>query len=91
VKIHTLLTSRQYPIFIYISDGLLSDVNILDDLCIELAHLYHDRGYIDWERLFWIEAIVPFLLQGRNQTFPLKILSRPVDKSEGLVCDQTTH
>ena len=92
VKMHTLLDLKgNIPSFIYISDGLLSDVNILDDLCIEPGATYiMDRGYIDWERLFWIEANCAFFITRAKSNLAFKrIFSRPVDKSEGLVCDQT--
>jgi hypothetical protein len=92
VKMHTLLDLKgNIPSFIYISDGLLSDVNILDDLCIEPGATYiMDRGYIDWERLFWIEANCAFFITRAKSNLAFnRVLSRPVDKSEGLVCDQT--
>jgi len=92
VKMHTLLDLKgNIPTFIYISDGLLSDVNILDELCIEPGATYiMDRGYIDWERLFWIEANCAFFVTRAKSNLAFKrVLSRPVDKSEGLICDQT--
>jgi hypothetical protein len=53
VKLHTLLDLRgNIPFFIFISDGKLHDVNILDQLVPEPGAIYvMDRGYIDFERL----------------------------------------
>jgi hypothetical protein len=40
------------PSFIFISDGKLHDVNILDQLVPEPGAIYvMDRGYIDFDRL----------------------------------------
>ena len=51
VKLHTLLDLRgNIPSFIFISDGKLHDVNILDQLVPEPGAIYiMDRGYIDFE------------------------------------------
>ena len=53
VKLHTLLDLRgNIPSFIFISDGKLHDVNILDQLVPEPGAIYiMDRGYIDFDRL----------------------------------------
>jgi hypothetical protein len=52
-KLHTLLDLRgNIPSFIFISDGKLHDVNILDQLLPEAGAIYvMDRGYIDFDRL----------------------------------------
>src|SRR6516162_7877012 len=49
VKMHTLLDLRgNIPSFIFISDGKMHDVNILDDLLPEAGAFYiMDRGYLD--------------------------------------------
>src|SRR6202166_160067 len=53
VKLHTLLDLRgNIPSFIFISDGKLHDVNILDQWVPEPGAIYvMDRGYIDFDRL----------------------------------------
>jgi len=92
IKLHTLLDLKgNIPSFIYISDGLLSDVNILDDLFIEPGATYiMDRGYIDWERLFWIEANCAFFVTRAKSNLAFgRVLSRQANKSEGIICDQT--
>lgn len=54
VKMHTLLELRgNIPSSIYISDGKLSDVNVLDLMVPERAAIYiMDCAYLDFERLF---------------------------------------
>ena len=54
VKLHTLLDLRgNIPSFIYISDGKLHDVNILDQLTPEPGAFYvMDRGCVDFARLY---------------------------------------
>jgi Domain of unknown function (DUF4372)/Transposase DDE domain len=53
IRLHTLLDLRgNIPSFIFISDGKLHDVNILDQLLPEAGAIYvMDRGYIDFDRL----------------------------------------
>jgi hypothetical protein len=52
IKLHTLLDLRgNIPSFIFISDGKLHDVNILDQLVPEPGAIYvMDRVYIDFDR-----------------------------------------
>jgi hypothetical protein len=52
VKMHTLLDLRgNIPLFIFISDGKMHDVSILDALLPEAGAFYiMDRGYLDFER-----------------------------------------
>src|SRR5581483_258253 len=54
IKLHTLLDLRgAIPAFIFISDGKLHDVNVLDMLLPEPGAFYvMDRGYLDFERLY---------------------------------------
>lgn len=54
VKMHTLLDIRsQIPVFVYLKDASVHDVNILDELYIEPAAIYMmDKGYVDFFRLF---------------------------------------
>src|SRR3954470_1723292 len=54
IKLHTLLDLRgAIPAFIYISEGKLHDVNVLDLLPVEAGAFYvMDRGYVDFRRLY---------------------------------------
>ena len=92
VKLHTLLDLRgNIPSFIFISDGKMHDVNILDQLVPEPGAIYvMDRGYIDFMRLGrFHEAGSFFVIRAKRNLKAVRRYSRKVDKSTGLVCDQT--
>jgi transposase len=92
IKLHTLLNLRgNIPEFIYISDGKLHDVNILDILIPEAGSLYvMDRGYVDFSRLYALHQAQAFFVTRAKSNFQCKRrYSRPVDKTTGLRCDQT--
>jgi Domain of unknown function (DUF4372)/Transposase DDE domain len=92
VKLHTLLDLRgNIPAFIHISDGKMHDVNVLDRLLPEAGAFYvMDRGYLDFERLFRLHSTGSFFVtRGKSNLKAQRRYSRPVDRSTGLVCDQT--
>ena len=92
VKLHTLLDLRgNIPSFIFISDGKLHDVNILDQLVPEPGAIYiMDRGYIDFDRLGrFHEAGSFFVIRSKTNLKAERRYSHAVDRSTGLVCDQT--
>jgi len=92
VKMHTLLDLRgNIPAFIHISDGKMHEVNILDQLLPEAGAFYvMDRGYLDFERLFRLHSAGSFFVtRGKSNLTVQRRYSRPVDRSTGLVCDQT--
>jgi IS4 transposase len=79
------------PTFLHISDGKLHDVNILDLLVPEPGAFYvMDRGYIDFERLHRLhEAGSFFVTRAKSNLNAQRRYSHPVDRSTGLICDQT--
>jgi hypothetical protein len=92
VKMHTLLDLRgNIPSFIHISDGKLHEVNILDQLLPEAGAFYvMDRGFTDFARLFrFHEAGSFFVIRAKSNLKARRRYSRPVDRSTGLICDQT--
>ena len=92
IKLHTLLDLRgNIPTFIHISDGRLHDVNVLDLLLPEPGAFYvMDRGYIDFERLHRLhEAGSFFVTRAKSNLKAQRRYSHPVDRSTGLICDQT--
>lgn len=92
VKMHTLLNLRgSIPEFILISDGKMHDVNVLDYLVpMPGAYYLMDRGYLDFQRLFEINTRQAFFVTRAKGNFKFKRrYSRPVDRSTGLICDQT--
>jgi hypothetical protein len=92
IKMHTLIDLRgNIPSFIHISDGKLHDVNVLDELLPEPGAFYvMDRGYLDFERLHRLHlAGAFFVTRAKSNLKAQRRYSRPVDRSTGLICDQT--
>jgi hypothetical protein len=92
VKMHTLLDLRgNIPSFIHLSDGKFHDVKVLDLLLPEAGAIYTmDRAYLDFERLFELDqAGAFFVTRGKSNLRAQRRYSHPVDRSTGLVCDQT--
>ena len=91
IKLHTLLDLRgSIPIFVHISEGKLHDVNVLDLLILEPGAFYvMDRGYLDFERLHTLhQARAFFVTRAKSNSKFKHLLSQPVDRSTGLICDQ---
>jgi hypothetical protein len=92
IKLHTLLDLRgNIPSFLHISDGKLHEVNVLDLLLPEPGAFYiMDRGYIDFERLYRLHEAKSFFVTRAKSNFKAqRRYSHPVDRSTGLICDQT--
>ena len=92
VKMHTLLDLRgNIPSFIHISDGKLGDVNVLDILVLEPGAIYvMDRGYLDFARLYMMhQAQAFFVTRTKSNTKFRRVYSTAVDRSTGIICDQT--
>ena len=92
VKMHTLLDLRgNIPSFIHISDGKLHDVNVLDVLVLEAGAIYvMDRGYLDFARLYLMHQTQAFFVtRAKSNTRLRRVYSAPVDRSTGIICDQT--
>ena len=92
VKMHTLLDLRgNIPSFIHISDGKLGDVKVLDILVLAPGAFYvMDRGYLDFERLYAMhQAQAFFVTRAKSNTRFRRVYSAPVDRSTGIICDQT--
>jgi hypothetical protein len=92
IKLHTLLDLRgNIPSFIRISDGKYHEINVLDELITEPGAFYvMDRGYIDFQRLGRLnEAGSFFVTRAKSNLKVQRRYSHKVDKSTGLLCDQT--
>ncbi|MGH9782841.1 MAG: IS4 family transposase [Terriglobia bacterium] len=92
VKLHTLLDLRgPIPAFIHISDGRLHELNILDQLLPEPGAFYvMDRAFVHFEALHrFHQAGAFFVLRARSNLNFERRYSAPVDRSTGLICDQT--
>ena len=92
VKIHTLLDlAGNIPSCIWITAGCVHDVNILDKLVPEAGAFYiMDRGYTDFARLYRVQQNLAFFVIRAKSNFQFRrIYSAAVNKSTGLICDQT--
>jgi hypothetical protein len=92
VKLHTLLDLRgNIPTFIHISDGKMHEVNILDQLMPEAGAFYiMDRGFHDFARLYRFQHAGSFFVtRARSNTKARRRYSHTVDRSTGLIYDQT--
>jgi len=92
VKMHTLLDIHgPIPAFVWISEGKMHDVNILDALLPEPGAIYLlDRGYIDFHRLNAIAAGNAFFVTlAKSNTQFRRIRSHPVAPCTGIMSDQT--
>jgi hypothetical protein len=92
VKLHTLLDLRgSIPSFIAITDAKIHDVNILDELIIEPGAIcVMDRAYLDFTRLYQMhQGLSFFLLRAKRNTRLRRLYSAAVDKTTGVLCDQT--
>ena len=92
IKLHTLLDLQgSIPTFIHLSGGRVNDVNGLDQLPLERGALYVlDRGYFSLLRLIRFgRAGASFVIRAKKNLGFRRRYSHPVDRSTGLVCDQT--
>jgi len=92
IRLHTLLDLRgNIPTFIHISDGKLHEVSVLDQLLPEAGAFYiMDRGFLDFERLYrFHQAGSFFVTRAKSNTRLQRRYSLRVDRSIGLLCDQT--
>jgi hypothetical protein len=92
IKLHTLLDLRgDIPTFIWITDGKVHDVNVLDHLIPEPGAIYAmDRAYLDFKRLYQLhQSSAIFVTRSKANTGLRRIYSHQVDRSTGVKLDQT--
>jgi len=92
IKLHTLLDLRgAIPSFIHISDGTWHDVKVFDLLIPEAGAFYvMDRGYLDFARLYGLHQSGGFFVtRAKRNLNAQRVHSTPVDRSTGLICDQS--
>ena len=92
VKLHTLLDLRgDIPTFIWITDGKVHDVNVLDHLIPEPGAIYiMDRAYLDFKRLYQMhQSSAVFVIRSKTNTGFRRIYLHKVEKTTGVKYDQT--
>lgn len=91
IKMHTLIDIHgSIPLFIYISEGKMHDVNILDILIPEPNAIYLiDRGYIDFKRLHAFNSEKAFFITLAKSNLKFRrIYSNQPDIHNGVLSDQ---
>ena len=91
VKLHTMIDLRgNIPVVIHIDDGKSYDTDILDLMIPEPGAIYvMDRGFFDLIRLYRLNtAGAFFVIRAKNNLRFRRIVSRPVERSRGVICDQ---
>lgn len=91
VKIHTLLDLKtSIPEFIFISEGNVHDVKIMDLIPVQKGSYYiMDKAYVDFERLFSIRQERAYFVVRAKENMQFKhFTSRVPDKAAGILCDQ---
>lgn len=91
IKIHTLLDCKtSIPEFIFISEGDVHDVNILDILPIEKGSYYvMDKAYVDFERLYSLHIKKAYFVIRAKENLQFKrITSKAANKNNNILCDQ---
>jgi hypothetical protein len=66
-------------------------VNVLDVLTLEPGAIYvMDRGYLDFAWLYLMHQTHAFFVtRAKSNTQLRRVYSAPVDRSAGIICDQT--
>jgi hypothetical protein len=91
VKLHSMLDLRgNIPVVVHIDDGKSYDTDILDVMLPEPGAVYvMDRGFFDLVRLYRLNtAGAFFVIRAKDNLRFRRLLSRPIERSGGLVCDQ---
>lgn len=91
IKLHAMLDLRgNIPAFLTITDGKVHDVKAAPLIPIEPDGIYVvDRGYVDFAWLWSIHRTDAFFVTRLKRTIKwTRVISRPVEKSLGLRCDQ---
>src|SRR2546426_2730274 len=92
VKLHAMLDVKtNIPTFIYITSGAIHEINALNHFPIDAGSFYlMDKAYIDFEKLFRMHKAGAFFIMRAKENFKfVRISSRQIDKSNGVICDQT--
>ena len=92
IKLHTLLDLQgNIPANLWLTTASFSDNRILDILLPEPGSIYiMDRGYLDFARLAYLDRCrAVFVVRAKSNLKFRRLYSHPVDRSTGLICDQT--
>jgi len=91
VKLHTMVDLRgNIPVVVHIDDGKSYDTDLLDVIDPEPGAVYVvDRGFMDLVRLHRLGSTGAFfVIRAKSNQRLRRIVSRPVDRTSGIICDQ---
>ena len=91
VKLHSMIDLRgNIPVVIHIDDGKSYDTDILDVMVPQPGAIYvMDRGFFDLVRLDRLNSAGAFFaIRAKHNLRFRRIVSRPVDRTSGVICDQ---
>ena len=91
IKLHTLMEVKSsMPTVIYITEGKVHDVNILDSLELEPGAIYiMDRGYVDFRRLYkFCLACAFFVIRAKKNLQYRVVKKRRACRKDGIISDQ---
>ncbi|MEO5564330.1 MAG: IS4 family transposase [Chitinophagaceae bacterium] len=91
IKVHAMLDVKtNVPTFIFITEGIVHEVNGLGMFPIENGSYYIlDRAYIDFERLYNFHKAGAFFIMRAKTNFKfIRLSSKKVDRATGIKCDQ---
>jgi len=92
VKLHTLLDLKtSIPEYIFITEGAVHDVNILDSIVLPRgSYLVMDKAYTDFERLAQLVSDkINFVIRAKTNLKCQVLNSGQPDKEAGILSDQT--
>jgi len=92
VKLHTLLDLKtSIPEYIFITEGAIHDVNILDSIVLPRgSYLVMDKAYTDFERLAQLVSDkINFVIRAKTNLKYQVLNSGQPDKEAGILSDQT--
>ena len=92
IKLHTLLDLKTaIPEYIFITDGSVHDVNILDYFSLPPgSYLVMDKAYIDFLRLWQFSRERTNFVIRAKKNMKYRVLERRItEKDKGVICDQT--
>ena len=95
IKIHTMLDIvTQVPTFLIITEAIVNDVNAMDSIPYERGAFYiFDKGYYDWDRLYYINQLRAFFVirQKVNMQYEIDDGEDLLSGEDGVLLDQTVH
>jgi hypothetical protein len=92
VKLNVLLdVESELPCFCTVTDAKMHDVKFLDNVIFNAFDFYvFDKGYQDFQQFYRIDQLKAWFVTRLKRNVKFRVLlSRKIDKSTGLRCDQT--